>query len=179
MLWDLFLTFFLIGFVSFGGGFAMIPLIQEEVVNRHNWMTPQEFTDVIAVAGMSPGPIATNISIFIGFEQMGFIGAVISCLGVVTPSFIIILVIGAAFNKLHNGHAVKSAFYGLRPIITGLIIYTAIMFAVNNGLFASFSWHTLSLLLIFAGSLAALLYYRIHPVYVIMFSGLFGVAIYG
>ncbi len=179
MLWDLFLTFFMIGFVSFGGGYAMIPLIQEEVVKRHQWMSVQEFTDVIAVAGMSPGPIATNSAIFIGFDQAGFMGATVSALGMILPSLMIILAIGAVFYKVQKSSTVKSAFYGLRPIITGLIIYAALVFAVNNGLFASFSWHTLSLLLIFGGSLIALIYFRIHPVYVIMFSGLVGVAVYG
>ncbi len=179
MLWELFITFFMIGFVSFGGGYAMIPLIQEEVVERHGWMTAQTFTDVIAVAGMSPGPIATNSAIFIGYDQMGIAGATISALGMILPSLIIILAIGTIFYKIQKSMMVKSAFYGLRSIITGLIIYAAILFAVNNGLVASFSWHTISLILIFGLSLLALIRYRIHPVYVILLSGLVGVALYG
>lgn len=179
MLWDLFLTFFMIGFVSFGGGYAMIPLLQQEVVNRHQWMTFQTFTDVIAVAGMSPGPIATNSAIFIGYEQMGIMGAGISALAVILPSFIIILAVGAVFYKIRESTVVISAFYGLRSIVTGLIIYAAIIFATNNGLFSSLSWHSISLILIFALSLVALIRYRIHPVYVILLSGLVGAAFYG
>ncbi|WP_227940341.1 chromate transporter [Alkalihalobacillus deserti] len=179
MLWDLFLTFFMIGFVSFGGGYAMIPLIQEEVVTRHQWMSVQDFTDVIAVAGMSPGPIATNSAIFIGYEQMGISGAIFSVLGMILPSLMIILAIGSVFYKIQKSVMMKSAFYGLRSIITGLIIYAAVMFAINNGLVSSISWHSVSLLLIFVLSLLALIRYRIHPVYVILLSGIVGAAIYG
>jgi chromate transporter len=179
MLWELFTTFFMIGFVSFGGGYAMIPLVQEEVVARHGWMTSQTFTDVIAVAGMSPGPIATNSAIFIGYEQLGVLGAAVSALGMVLPSLIIILAISGIFYKIQKSVMVKSAFYGLRSIITGLVVYAAVLFAVNNGLVASFSWHTLSLILIFGLSLLALIRYRIHPVYVILLSGLVGIALYG
>lgn len=179
MLWDLFLTFLMIGFVSFGGGYAMIPLIQEEVVVRHGWMSAQAFTDVIAVAGLSPGPIATNSAIFIGYDQMGIRGAVVSALGMILPSLLIILAIGAVFYKIQKSMMIKSAFYGLRSIITGLIVYAAILFAMNNGLVSSLTWHTVSLILIFGLSLLALLRYRIHPVYVILLSGLVGVALYG
>jgi chromate transporter len=179
MLWDLFLTFMMIGFVSFGGGYAMIPLIQEEVVIRHQWMSMQEFTNVIAIAGMSPGPLATNSAIFVGFAQQGIWGASIAALGMILPSLLIILAVGAVFYKIQKSVIVKSALYGLRSIITGLIIYAALVFAVNNGLFSSVSWHTLSLILIYAASLVALFYYRIHPIYVILCSGLVGVAVYG
>ena len=170
MLWDL---------VSFGGGYAMIPLIQEEVVERHGWMTAQAFTDVIAVAGMSPGPIAANSAIFIGYDQMGFWGALVSALGMILPSFLIILVIGTVFYKVQQSFVVKSAFYGLRSVVTGLIVYAAILFAMNNGLVSAISWHTISLWIIFGLSLLALIRFRIHPVYVILLSGLAGVALYG
>lgn len=179
MLLELFLTFLMIGFVSFGGGYAMIPLIQEEVVNQHHWMSIQEFANVIAVAGMSPGPIATNISIFIGYDQMGISGATVSVLGMILPSLIIILAIGTIFYKIHDNIVFKSAFYGLRSVVTGLIIYAALIFAINNGLLSEVSWHALSLVIIYAASLIALIYYHIHPVYVIILSGIVGVVIYG
>lgn len=175
---ELFVTFFMIGLVSFGGGYAMITLIQDEVVGRHGWMTIQEFTDVIAVAGMSPGPIATNTAVFIGFAEFGFLGAVIAALGMSLPSLIIILILGTIFYRVQNSHIVKSAFYGLRAIITGLIIYAAILFASSSKLYAELSWHTVSLLIIFITSLIALIRFRVHPVYVILGSGLVGVAFY-
>jgi chromate transporter len=129
---DLFFTFLLIGSVSFGGGYAMLPVIEHQVVDLHNWMTIKQFTDVIAVAGMSPGPIATNSAIFIGYKLAGLPGALISMAGMILPSLAIILVVAAFFYKVHDHHIVKSAFYGLRPIITGLIFYAALKFAVSN-----------------------------------------------
>ncbi|XEC93447.1 chromate transporter [Paenibacillus tarimensis] len=178
MLVDLFVTFFMIGCVSFGGGYAMIPLIQEEVVGRHGWMTAQQYTDVIAVAGMSPGPIATNAAIFIGYGQAGLLGAALASVAIVLPSFILIVILGMIFFNIERNKWIKSSFYGLRSIITGLIIYAAIIFAVNNGLVSSFSWFTVSQILIFLGSLCALIFFRKHPISVILISGLVGVAIY-
>lgn len=178
MLIELFLTFLLIGFVSFGGGYAMIPLIQEEVVNRHAWMSEREFSDVIAIAGMSPGAIATNSAIYIGYSGAGLAGAAASVTGMIMPSLIIILIAGKVFYKVKQSILVKSAFYGLRSIITGLIIYAAIVFAINNDLVSSLSWHTFSLIGIYSASLAALVYFRLHPVYVILISGLVGIAVY-
>lgn len=178
LIWEVFSTFFMIGLVSFGGGYAMITLIQDEVVGRHGWMTLQEFTDVIAVAGMSPGPIATNTAVFIGYAEFGLAGAAIAALGMSLPSLLIILVLGVVFYKVQKSHVVKSAFYGLRAIITGLIIYAAILFAGSSNLYANLSWHTLSLVLVFAVSLLALIRFRVHPVYVILGSGLVGVVLY-
>lgn len=178
-LWELFITFFMIGFVSFGGGYAMIPVIKEEVVYNHSWMTAQAFTDVIAVAGMSPGPIATNTSIFVGYQIAKLPGAIVSALGMTLPSLIIILIVASFFYKVYKSVWVKSAFYGLRPIITGLIFYAALTFAYENGLVSSFSWHTVSLLAIYAVALFALIKLKTHPIVVILASGLVGIAFYG
>lgn len=169
----------MIGFISFGGGYAMIPVINEEVVNNHGWMSAQAFTDVIAVAGMSPGPIATNTAIFIGYNQAQLPGAIVSAIGMTLPSLMIILVVATFFYKVYKNKWVKSAFYGLRPIITGLIFYAAITFAINNGLVSSVSWHTFSLLAIYAAALFALIKLKTHPIMVIIMSGLIGIAVYG
>lgn len=167
----------MIGFVSFGGGYAMIPVIEREV-SQHGWMTTQEFTDVIAVAGMSPGPIATNSAIFVGYQTAGFSGAVASALGMVIPSLLIILVIATFFFKFNELRLVKAAFYGLRPIITGLIIYAALNFAISNNVIGEVSFQTISLLIIFGLSFFALMKLRMHPLYVIALAGLFGVVLY-
>lgn len=167
----------MIGFVSFGGGYAMIPVIEREV-SQHGWMTTQEFTDVIAVAGMSPGPIATNSAIFVGYQTAGFSGAVVSALGMVIPSLLIILVIATFFFKFNELRLVKAAFYGLRPIITGLIIYAALNFAISNNVIGEVSFQTISLLIIFGLSFFALMKLRMHPLYVIALAGLFGVVLY-
>lgn len=171
---ELFKTFFVIGLVSFGGGYAMIPVIELEVA-EHNWMSIQEFTDIIAIAGMSPGPIATNSAIFVGYQTAGFAGAVASALGMILPSLIIILIISTFFNKANEHHIAQSAFYGLRPIIVGLIIYAAIKFAISNELLGVMSPHSIALLSIFTISLLALIRFSIHPALVILTAGFIGI----
>ena len=177
LLWNLFSTFFLIGLVSFGGGYAMIPIIEIEVYN-HDWLSPQEFSDIIALAGMSPGSIATNSAIFIGFKTAGILGAIVAALGITLPSLFIILIVASFFYKVSQNKIINSAFYGLRPIITGLIIYAAIRLAIYNQLFGAISWYTLSLILIFLLALFALVRLRMHPFFVIILSGLIGIAFY-
>ncbi|BBI36708.1 chromate transporter [Cohnella abietis] len=175
----LFLTFFLVGLVSFGGGYAMIPMIQEEVVNRHQWMNASQLADIVAVAGMSPGPIATNIAVAVGYREAGLLGASIASLAIVLPSLLLILAVGKLFLRLQENWLVKSSFYGLRPIIAGMIVYAAITFAQQAGMIAQLSWFTWSQILIFIGSLFALIYFRKHPFSVIILSGLVGIALYG
>ncbi|MFJ7936395.1 chromate transporter [Sporosarcina sp. NPDC096371] len=178
VLWELFSTFIIIGFVSFGGGYAMISIIEAEV-SQHGWMTTQQFADVIAIAGMSPGPIAMNSAVLVGYSTAGVIGAIISALGILLPGIILVIVVGTFFIKLHHYLVVQSIFYGLRPIVTSLVIYAAISFALSNNLISLvISWKTVSLLLIFVLSLIALLKLRWNPAYVIILSGLVGVVLY-
>lgn len=179
MLIQLFLTFFLVGLVSFGGGYAMIPLIQEEVLNRHHWMSAAQLSDIVAVAGMSPGPIATNIAVAVGQQQAGWIGAAVASLAVVLPSLILILAVGTVFARLQDHPLMKSSFYGIRPVVAGMIVFAAITFAQNAGMFVQLSWFTWSQIGIFAGSLCALFFLHKHPFSVILLSGLIGIALYG
>ncbi|WP_123043234.1 chromate transporter [Cohnella candidum] len=179
MLIQLFLTFFLVGLVSFGGGYAMIPLIQEEVLNRHHWMSAAQLSDIVAVAGMSPGPIATNIAVAVGQQQAGWIGAAVASLAVVLPSLILILAVGTIFARLQDHPLMKSSLYGIRPVVAGMIVFAAVTFAQNAGMFAQLSWFTWSQIGIFAGSLCALFFLHKHPFSVIILSGLVGIALYG
>ena len=176
MLLDLFLTFLLIGFVSFGGGYAIIPMIQLEV-ERHGWMTSQELLDVIAVAGMSPGPIATNTAVFIGFHVAGFWGGATAALAMTLPSVLIVLLLASFFYKINEVPVVQSAFYGMRPIITALIIFAAFSFAQSNGLLA-FTKDSLIGGLLFLLCLLALLKYKWHPMLVIVVAGGLGILLY-
>lgn len=177
-LWELFSTFFIIGFVSFGGGYAMIPVIESEV-SQHGWMTTQEFTDIIAISGMSPGPVTANSAILVGYSTAGLAGAISSALGILLPAIIFVTVIATFFSKLNHYPVVQSMFYGLRPIVTSLIIFAAINLALSNHMIAvNFSWHTISLLLVFGLSLFALMKLRWHPAYVIILSGLVCVVLY-
>lgn len=178
VLWELFSTFFIIGFVSFGGGYAMIPVIETEV-SSHGWMTTQQFTDAIAIAGMSPGPIATNSAVLVGYSAAGVTGAMIAALGILLPAIILVIIVGTFFIKLHHNLVVQSMFYGLRPIVTSLVIYAAISFALSNHLLSlEISWQTISLVIIFGLSLLALLRLHWNPAYVIVLSGLVGVVLY-
>lgn len=178
-LWALFQTFFIIGLLSFGGGYAMIPVIAHQV-ETHQWMTNSDFTDIIAVAGMSPGPIGTNSAIFVGYRVEGLLGAVAATAGMTLPSFLIIIAVAAFFAKMNENRYVQAAFYGLRPAVTGLILYGAVRFADSNGMIGSgFDMQTIVAFVIFAGSLVALLYYKIHPLRLIIVAGLVGMAVYG
>jgi len=177
ILLDLFYTFLKIGFVSFGGGYAMIPVIEQEV-SSHGWMTIQEFTDVIAVAGMSPGPIATNSAIFVGYNTAGLMGAIVSAVGMVLPSLLIVILVATCFYKINENEWVKSALYGLRAVVTGLIFYGAIRFARSNGIIGEITTESIILIIMFAIGLFLLLKVRVHPIFVILGSGVMGVMIF-
>lgn len=122
---QLFLTFLKIGVVSFGGGYGMIAMIRESVL-ANGWMTEEELMNFIAVAESTPGPIAVNMATFVGSVQGGVGGALIATIGVVLPSFIIILVLAALFKNLLKYGAVRAGLDGVRPAIVGLILATAI-----------------------------------------------------
>lgn len=177
MLWELFITFLKIGFVSFGGGYAVIPLIQYEV-SGNGWLTPVEFQEAVSLAGMAPGPIATNSATLIGYKSAGPLGAIMSTLGMILPSLIIIIALAALFFRVQNNKWVKSSFYGLRPIVTGLIVYAAIHFGFLGKQEAGLSWSTLGTLLICGTSIFLLLKYKLHPFILIVAAGAAGIVLF-
>ena len=122
----LFLEFFKIGLFTFGGGYAMIPLIKEVVLN-YEWLSETEFYDFIGICEITPGPIAINMASFVGFNQAGLLGCIISTLGVIIPSFIIIVLIASIFKNFINNKNVKYFFNGVRPIIIGLILSSGLV----------------------------------------------------
>lgn len=121
----LFITFFKIGLFTFGGGYAMIPLIQDQVVNKHKWLRAQEMNDMILIAESSPGPIAINSSTYVGYRVAGFLGAFFATLGVVLPSFCIILIISYFFRDLLSFPLIAAAFKGIKIAVAILIIDAA------------------------------------------------------
>ncbi|MEH7112857.1 chromate transporter [Neobacillus niacini] len=178
VLWELFRTFFLMGFVSFGGGYAMLP-IMEKAVTEYGWMSAERLTNMIALAGISPGPVAVNSAILIGYSAAGIRGAILSAVAILLPSLILVITVAALFIKLHHNPVVERMFYGLKPLVTSLIIYAAIKFALANNLITlDISFRSISLVIIFGLSLFALLKLRWNPVYVITLSGLVGIALY-
>ena len=128
---DLFLTFLQIGAVSFGGGYGMISMIRDQVLT-HGWLTEGELLNMIAVSESTPGPIAVNMATFIGSDQGGVLGSFTATLGVVLPSFIIILIIAALIANLLKYAGVKAFLGGIRPCVVGLILSTAITIGANT-----------------------------------------------
>ena len=122
---ELFFTFLKIGLISFGGGYGMIPLIREEVL-ASAWLTEESFLDLVAVAESTPGPIAVNMATFVGSSQGGLLGAFVATLGVVLPSFLMILLIAALAKSFLIRPAVQAALSGIRPAVVGLVLATGV-----------------------------------------------------
>lgn len=120
ILLKLFFTFFKIGLFTFGGGYAMLPLIEEEVV-RNGWMDTSDLVNFIAVSESTPGPFAVNVSTYVGCEVAGVLGSLCATLGVIMPSFIVILVVAKCFEKFKSSKTVKGCMSGLKPAVIGLI----------------------------------------------------------
>lgn len=119
--WDSFKTFFKIGIFTLGGGYAMIPLIEEEVVNKHRWVSKEEMLDLIAIAQSCPGVFAINIAIFIGYKLRKERGAIATAAGTALPSFLIILMIALFFHQFQDNRFVAAMFRGIRPAVVALI----------------------------------------------------------
>ncbi len=119
---NIFWSFLKIGAFTFGGGYAMIPLIQHEVINSRGWLTKEEFIELLTLAQAAPGPIALNTAVFVGYKQRGYLGSLASVLGVVIPSFMIILVVAIFFANMRQNQWVDAAFKGMRPAVVALIV---------------------------------------------------------
>ncbi len=197
----LFWTFFKIGITTFGGGYAMIPILESEVVGN-GWMTSIEVMNFIAVAESTPGPVAINMATFVGSYQGGsilgglgvfgqFIGAFVATLGVVLPSFIVILLIVAVFKKFLNYGVVKGFLNGVRPVVVGLITFTGIkmflqvIFAfttVNNASAFAFDWRALVILALIVGTAVGyklIFKKKISAIILILLSAGLGMIMYG
>ena len=185
---DLFLTFLQVGAFSFGGGYGMIALIRELVLSR-GWLAEEELLNMIAVAESTPGPIAVNMATFVGSEQGGILGALVATLGVVLPSFCIILLIVAVMRNLLKLAGVKVALAGVRPAVVGLILATAVtlflkvIFSVET-VKSTFSLDIKGLALFAVIVLFSVCYKKrvkkaISPILLILFSGVMGILLYG
>lgn len=174
---ELFFTFFMIGAFTFGGGYAMLPLVQEKVLEK-GWMPLSDIVNFIAVSESTPGPFAINISTYIGSEMGGLLGSLCATLGVVMPSFIIILVVARFFDRFRDSRIVAGVMSGLKPAVVGLIgaailsiAATVLMptgaFVLNAGLAVS--------LVICAIGLFITLRKKAHPVLVICLGAVLGI----
>lgn len=125
----LFVSFFKIGAFTFGGGYAMIPLIEREVIDRRKWVVPEEFLDLLTLAQSVPGPVSLNTAVFIGYRLRGMRGALATLLGSILPSFLIMLVIALFFTDIRHNPVVDAAFKGMRPAVVALIVGPVISLA--------------------------------------------------
>ena len=140
ILMQLFVTFFLIGVFTFGGGYAMLSMIQSEVVIRHSWLTESEFTNIVAISQSTPGPIGINCATYTGYVGlndvspiMGFVGSFVATLALVLPSFIIVLALVKIYKKFLGHKYFEAVMSGLRPAVTGLIGAAAVILVINIG----------------------------------------------
>ena len=122
LLWRIFSTFFKIGAFTFGGGYAMVPLIQREAAEKQGWVTDEDILDIVAIAESTPGPIAINSATFVGYRACGVLGSVCATLGTVLPSFIIILTISSILREFQENVYVQYAFRGIRAGVLALIL---------------------------------------------------------
>ncbi len=177
----LFYSFFKIGLFGFGGGYAMLSLIQAEVVTRHAWVNTQEFTDIVAISQMTPGPIGINAATYVGYTATGNVwGSIIATFAVVLPSFILMLTISKFFLKYQKHPVVVSIFSGLRPAIVGLLAAAALVL-MNTENFGSPTTDTYTFvcsLVLFAVAFVGTRKYKVNPILMILGCGLAGFLLY-
>lgn len=170
---QLFLTYLKIGIFSFGGGYAMLPLIQQEVIYNHQWITEQQFTDIVAISQMTPGPIGINSATYIGYQVTGnALGSFIASFAVCLPAFLIILGISYSFKKFRTNKYVENFFTGLRPASIGLIASAALIL-MNDQNFIDIKSY-----LLFGAVFLVTWQGKINPIITIILSGVAGVVLY-
>ena len=183
----LFWTFFKIGLFTFGGGYAMIPLFRQELVGG-GYITEAMLIDFIGISESTPGPFAVNMATFIGMESAGFFGAIAATLGVVLPSFIIILIIAKFGSRFLNSRPVKQAFVGLKPVVIGLVLSVAVMLIVRQAFPAidlknfsfNFTGFDYKAIIIMAVAIIGLRgFKKISPILIIVISAVLGILFYG
>ena len=167
---QLFISFFKIGLFGFGGGYAILSLIQHET-EVHQWMTSTEFTDMVALSQMTPGPIGINAATYVGYIKGGLLGSCIATTAIVMPSFIIMLVLCRLYMRLKDNATVEAMFSGLRPAVIGLIAAAALLLMTPDNFISPVSW-------IIFGTACLLSLMRVHPILIILLAAVAGLIIY-
>lgn len=169
--WGLFLSFFKIGLFSFGGGYAMIPLIQNEVIEVNSWLSQAEFLDMLAIAQVTPGPIAINTATFVGQRVAGIPGAVTTTFAVVFPSFVIVLILAYLVKRIGESKQMDYVYKGLRPVVLALILSALV--SIGRESITGISTAAIAVL-----GFLALRYKKLNMVMLLILSGLLGVFFY-
>lgn len=175
---NLFLSFLKIGAFSFGGGYAAMPLIQNEVVTFHHWLSMSEFTDLITISQMTPGPIAINSATFIGIKTAGLLGALVATIGCILPSCIIVTIIAWLYLKYKKLDTLQSILLLLRPAVVALIAVAGVSIMITafwGNEMINLSNLNLSAVFIFIVSIVLLLKYRRNPIKVMLLAGFMNV----
>lgn len=177
VLFQLFVSYLKIGFFGFGGGYAMLSLIHSEVVVRNQWLTNGEFSDIVAISQMTPGPIAINSATYIGYEVAGFWGSVVATVAVCLPALTIMMLITRFFLRLRDNRYVKGVVMGMRPVVVGMIASAALLLIFphaedGRSFIDGWSW------VIFVGVMVASVK-KVNPILLIVLSAVVGVVIYG
>ncbi|MEW5783754.1 MAG: chromate transporter [Bacillota bacterium] len=167
LLLSLYWTFTKIGLFTIGGGYAMIPLMEAEIINRQGWLTASEFLDILAVAEMTPGPVSINTATFVGYRLAGIGGSLLATLGVITPSLLLLLLLGRYLQKLIRDPRAERFLKGLRPALIALIMLAA----YNLGRAALVDWTTI---IIAAALFSASVLRKVNPFYLIGAGALLG-----
>lgn len=180
---QLFLSFLQIGCFSFGGGYAAMPLIQEQVVAQHSWLTMKSFSNLVTIAEMTPGPIAVNAATFVGTQIAGIPGAIIATLGCILPSCIFVTVLAYIYTKYRNLSVLQGTLASLRPAVVAMIAKAGVSILISaffvNGIL-SLSPENISFRMIFyfAAALVMLRKFKMNPILVMVLCGVFEVAAY-
>ena len=167
----LFLAFARVGLFTFGGGYAMLPLIERYIIEEKQWLTLAEFTDVVAIAEVTPGPIAVNTAPFVGYRLAGVIGGVVATLGVITPSILIVMTLAAMASRLKGNQRLAHVRAGMRPAVVGLI--AAAVFSISR-----VAYSDVRSLLIGLAAAAMMFWAKLDPILVLALSGVLGAVIF-
>ncbi|WP_314663575.1 chromate transporter [Prevotella aurantiaca] len=185
---ELFYTFFIIGLFGFGGGYGMLSLIQTETVIHHQWLTSAEFTNIVAISQMTPGPIGINSATYCGYTAahnagftggMAVLGSVTATIALVLPSFILMILISKMFLKYMKTPLVQSIFMGLRPVVVGLLA-AATLLLCNAENFSRPNinlWHFCISIALFAATFIGTMFLKINPIRMICFAGFAGLVL--
>lgn len=179
----LFWSFFQIGLLSFGGGYAAIPLIQNQVVEINGWLKMSEFADVVTISQMTPGPISINAATFIGIRMGGILGAVVATIGCVFPSCIIVFLLAFIYYKYRGLTTIQGALNGLRPAVIGMIGSAGLELVIlafwnGQGIKNNIEGIDLFAVVLFAIAFIILRKWKVNPIYVMVGAGIIGLCMY-
>ncbi|GHT30574.1 chromate transporter [Bacteroidia bacterium] len=178
---QLFWVYLKIGLFNFGGGYAMLSLIQHEIVDKHGWITTQEFTDIVAISQMTPGPIGINSATYVGYTAvlnagyppaMAILGSAVTTISVCIPSFILVLLVSYYFTRFRKNKYVEYAFLGLRPATVGLIAAAALLLMTPDNFIDYKS------ILLFGAAFLLTWKLKVHPILTILLAGIAGLILY-